>query len=198
MKKMASFKMTLNSFLIFFVLGNIIACNDGTNDAADAGGLDAVDTMQTAMATITGTFPDSMVSGVAQFSTMAGGKVKMILHLTIPGKANQSVAVHIHEGGECGDTAKQAMGHWNPTDAQHGKWGSAGFHSGDIGNISLDAKGYGELNLETDLWSIGGDSQKNILNRTIIVHGGIDDYTSQPSGNAGTRIGCGVISTSGL
>jgi Cu-Zn family superoxide dismutase len=120
------------------------------------------------------------------------GKVKMKLDITVPKKANQSVAVHIHEHGSCGDMGKEAHGHWNPTKMNHGKWGSAAFHSGDIGNVSLNAEGKGTLELETDLWSISGtDSTKNILNKAIIVHGGVDDFTTQPTGNAGSRIGCG-------
>ena len=49
------------------------------------------------------------------------------------------------------------------------------------------------MELESDLWSIGGDPKKDILNKTVIVHSGVDDYTSQPSGNSGERIGCGLI-----
>jgi Cu-Zn family superoxide dismutase len=49
------------------------------------------------------------------------------------------------------------------------------------------------LDISTDRWSIGGDTTKNIIGKTIIVHGGVDDYTSQPAGNSGERIGCGVI-----
>jgi Cu-Zn family superoxide dismutase len=91
---------------------------------------------------------------------------------------------------------KMAHGHWNPTKVNHGKWGSSSFHSGDIGNVSLNGEGKGTMELETDLWSVGGDSTKNILNRAIIIHGGVDDYTTQPTGNAGSRIGCGVIKKS--
>jgi superoxide dismutase, Cu-Zn family len=52
------------------------------------------------------------------------------------------------------------------------------------------------MELETDRWSIGGDAQKDILGKAFIVHSGEDDYTSQPAGNAGNRIGCGVIRAS--
>lgn len=146
-----------------------------------------------AEAILSGTYPDTTVSGTAKFETEKNGKVKMILNITVAAKAGKSVAVHIHEHGDCGDTGKMAHGHWNPTNAQHGKWGVGSFHSGDIGNVKLDAKGKGTLTLETDLWTLGGKADKNILNKSIIVHGGVDDYTSQPAGNAGTRIGCGVI-----
>jgi Cu-Zn family superoxide dismutase len=145
-----------------------------------------------AEAMLSGTYPDTTVEGTLKFDT-ANGKVKMKLEITIPKKAGKSVAVHIHEHGDCADTAKMAHGHWNPTHAQHGKWGSASFHSGDIGNVKLDAKGKGTLTITTDLWTLGGAEEKNILGKAIIVHGGVDDYKSQPAGNAGTRIGCGVI-----
>jgi Cu/Zn superoxide dismutase len=147
-----------------------------------------------AEAVLSGTYADTTVSGTVKFDSAADGKVKMTLDIMVPAKANQSVAVHIHENGDCGDTAMMAHGHWNPTNAQHGQWGSGSFHVGDIGNVTLDAQGNGHMEMETDLWAIGGsNANKNILNKSIIVHGGVDDYTSQPSGNAGTRIGCGVI-----
>ena len=146
-----------------------------------------------AMANIAATVPDTALTGTATFSQQ-NGKVKMVLNITCSTMANKSVAVHLHEMGDCGDMGKMAHGHWNPTNQQHGKWGSSSFHSGDIGNVSLDAAGNGTLEIETDLWSIGGDEKTNILNRSVIVHGGVDDFTTQPTGNAGSRIGCGVIS----
>jgi Cu-Zn family superoxide dismutase len=146
-----------------------------------------------AEARLTGTYADTVVDGTVKFDTDSTGKVKMRLDISVPAKAGKSVAVHIHEHGDCGDTAKMAHGHWNPTNAQHGKWGSESFHSGDIGNVKLNAKGKGSLTLTTDLWTLGGKPDKNILEKSIIVHGGMDDYKTQPSGNAGTRIGCGVI-----
>lgn len=147
----------------------------------------------TAIVTLSGTQPDTTVTGTVRFKE-DDGKVEMKLEITVPKKANQSVAVHIHEHGDCSDMGKGAHGHWNPTKANHGKWGSASFHRGDIGNVTLDGEGKGTMELETDLWSISGsDTTKNILNRAIIVHGGVDDFTTQPTGNSGSRIGCGVI-----
>jgi superoxide dismutase, Cu-Zn family len=145
-----------------------------------------------AMATISATVPDTALTGTAEFMQQ-NGKVKLVLNITCLTMANKSVAVHLHEMGDCGDMGKMAHGHWNPTSQQHGKWGSGSFHSGDIGNVSLDAEGKGTMDLETDLWSIGGDEKTNILNRSVIVHNGVDDFTTQPTGNAGSRIGCGVI-----
>ncbi len=189
----------------------LVSCNSGTTTETETtGNSDSVgmtgdanmDTMHHSMATdtsmhhaaavLSGVFPDTTVTGNVQFDA-ENGKVKMKLEISIPEKANKSVAVHIHEKGDCADMGKAAGGHWNPTGANHGKWGGASFHSGDIGNVSLDGKGSGTMEMETDLWSIGGDEKTNILGKSIIVHGGVDDFTSQPSGNAGTRIGCGII-----
>ena len=92
-------------------------------------------------------------------------------------------------------TANDNDGHWNPTDEPHGKWGVPPFHSGDIGNINVGSDGVGRLlELATkDRWSIGGPPETNILGKAIIVHAGEDDFKSQPSGDAGKRVGCGVI-----
>ena len=154
----------------------------------------AVPMVAHAEAILSGTEPDTIVNGSLKFDAdSSSGKVKMVLEITVPVRAGKSVAVHIHEHGDCGDMGKMAHGHWNPTNAQHGKWGSANFHSGDIGNIKLDGKGKGKLTLSTDLWTLGGKPDKSILGKSIIVHSGEDDYTTQPSGNSGSRIGCGVI-----
>lgn len=171
---------------------NIDKSSTSNGDSTGKDHMDENDMHAMATAEITGTKPDTAVNGTASFEK-DGNTVKMHLELTIPAKANKSVAVHIHAMGDCGDMGKMAGGHWNPTKENHGKWGSGSYHSGDIGNVSLDGSGKGTLDLSTDRWSIGGDSTKNILGKTIIVHGGMDDYTSQPAGNSGERIGCGVI-----
>lgn len=147
---------------------------------------------KTAVANITGTKSDTAVNGTATF-TEADGKTKLELSVTIPKMANKSVAVHIHEHGDCGDAGKNTHGHWNPGGKQHGKWGTGDFHLGDIGNVSLDGEGKGTLTMDTDLWSVGGDANKDVSGKAIIVHSGVDDYKTQPTGNAGSRIGCGLI-----
>lgn len=182
MKKSTLFGLAVILFpVLLFVF---VACNNQQKNDQPA----------SASATITGTIPDTVVNGMAQF-TANDGKVKLNLQLTIPSMPNKVVAVHIHETGNCGEMAHAAGGHWNPTNKMHGKWGSDNFHSGDIGNVTLDANGNGSLEMETDLWSIGGDAKTDVLNHSIIVHNGADDFTSQPAGNSGNRIGCGVIRT---
>ncbi|WP_237088330.1 superoxide dismutase family protein [Nubsella zeaxanthinifaciens] len=131
--------------------------------------------------------------GKAQFFEMSDGKIKMDLEINMPEKADSSVAVHFHEHGDCGNMGENTHGHWNPTNEQHGKWDSESFHSGDIGNISLDSKGQAKISVTTNRWSVAENEANNIIGRGIIVHGGIDDYETQPTGNSGPRIGCGVI-----
>ena len=209
MKMIISIKQAalIGSCLSALFIFSLSACNDNQSNTATNSDSTATTTpadslaantgavtvaANSATATISGTMPDTAVNGTAQF-TVNNGKVKMMLELTVPSKASKEVAVHLHEGGNCNDTAKAAGAHWNPTNAKHGKWGGASYHSGDIGNVKLDKNGKGSIEIETDLWSIGGAPTTDILNKSVIVHSGKDDYTTQPSGNSGSRIGCGII-----
>lgn len=136
---------------------------------------------------------DEKEMGSAKFYLLEDGKMRMDLEINYPTRADSTVAVHFHEHGDCGNMGENTHGHWNPTNEAHGKWGSAAYHSGDIGNIQLDSKGHGTITVTTDRWSDQADDVKNIIGRGIIVHGGTDDYTTQPTGNSGPRVGCGVI-----
>jgi Cu-Zn family superoxide dismutase len=107
-----------------------------------------------------------------------------------------SHAIHIHETADCSSAdGKSTSGHWNPTAEPHGKWGDAtGYHKGDIGNFEVASDGIGQIEFSTDQWYIGcGDENKDILGKAIIVHQGTDDFTSQPSGDAGARVSCAGI-----
>ncbi|MDI1477646.1 superoxide dismutase family protein [Polyangium sp. y55x31] len=130
------------------------------------------------------------VTGTAVF-TEENGFVRLTLRLNglVPG----AHAVHIHEMPDCGMDGNNAMGHWNPTNEAHGKWGRPPFHRGDIGNVTADAMGKASLTLRTDLWTLGDESTTDVVNHAFMVHADPDDFTSQPAGNAGARIGCGVI-----
>lgn len=149
---------------------------------------------KTAVANIQKVFNDTAVTGTATFSQMNDEDVTLTLDITVPSRANKSVAVHLHLMSDCGNNAGNAMGHWNPTNANHGKFGSSSFHLGDIGNISLDAQGHASFTMTTNAWNINGsDATRNIVGRSVMIHSGVDDYTTQPSGNSGTKIGCGGI-----
>lgn len=145
---------------------------------------------KTALATI-GETNESGVAGKAVF-TQIGDNIKLVVSL-----ANASAgehAVHIHATGDCSaPDGTSAGGHWNPTGVAHGKWGEGEFHLGDIGNMTVDEQGMGKIELTTNLWEMNTGSDIDIVGKAIIVHAGADDFVSQPSGNAGARIGCGVI-----
>jgi len=134
----------------------------------------------------------SGISGTVIF-TETNGRVNMTANIT--GLAAGNHAIHIHAIGDCSaDDGTSAGGHWNPTNVDHGKWGTAPFHIGDIGNIVADANGIGTISRDTDLWCIDcNDETKNVVGKAIIIHEGVDDFSSQPSGAAGARIGCGKI-----
>jgi superoxide dismutase, Cu-Zn family len=105
-------------------------------------------------------------------------------------------AVHLHEKSDCSsDDGSSAGGHWNPTAQPHGEWGDeAGYHKGDIGNFTINANGTGTITFFTDEWCIGcSDDAKDIIGKSVIVHQGTDDFKSQPSGAAGSRVSCGGI-----
>lgn len=136
---------------------------------------------------------ESTLTGIAMFVQSTSGQVSLQLNVenTPPGKH----AVHLHETGDCSaPDASSAGGHWNPSHEDHGKWGAGAHHLGDIGNIEVGENGEGSLTLDTDRWSIGTGADNDILGKAVIVHADADDFTSQPTGNAGGRIGCGVIS----
>src|SRR6056297_3930769 len=137
---------------------------------------------------------ESDVQGEVTF-TEENGEVKMMA--TFTGLSEGEHAIHIHQTADCSaDDGKSTGGHWNPTNEPHGAWGAKeGYHKGDIGNMMADAEGKAVLEFSTDQWCIGCDDEnKNIVGKAIIVHQGVDDLTSQPSGAAGARVSCtGII-----
>jgi Cu-Zn family superoxide dismutase len=135
----------------------------------------------------------SKVSGTVVF-TEENGVVSMTA--TMSGLEPGEHAIHIHQSSDCSSPdGKSTGGHWNPTNQPHGKWGAeSGYHKGDIGNFTADENGDGSISISTDEWCMGcGDETKDIIGKGIIVHAGVDDFTTQPTGNAGGRVSCGGI-----
>lgn len=132
----------------------------------------------------------SQVQGTAKF-TQKGNTVELDLN-AYKLNPNGIHAAHIHEKGDCSATdGSSAGGHWNPTSEDHGKWGHGSHHAGDLGNLKADANGTGRLVMSTDKWCLGcSDETKNIYGKSIIIHEKEDDFKTQPTGNAGGRIGC--------
>ncbi len=135
---------------------------------------------------------NSKVSGTATFSEKNG---EVTLVAKAAGLNPGTHAIHIHEKADCSSVdAVSAGGHWNPTFKKHGKWGEAEHHKGDIGNFIADEKGNGTITFKTNEWCIGcDDATKNIIGKGLIIHQGTDDFTTQPTGNAGARVACTAI-----
>ena len=132
----------------------------------------------------------STLSGTAVFEETSDG-VRVVVELS--GLTPGDHGVHVHEVGDCSaEDASSAGGHFNPTGVDHGAPGSQPHHAGDFGNITIGEDGTGTLELTSKDITLG-EGANSIRGRAIVIHGGADDLTSQPSGAAGPRIGCGVI-----
>ncbi|MGV9003700.1 superoxide dismutase family protein [Flavobacterium sp.] len=134
----------------------------------------------------------SNVNGTATF-TEKNGEVTLLAKLT--GLTPGIHAIHIHEKSDCSAAdGTSTGGHWNPTFKKHGKFGINEYHRGDIGNFTADVYGNATVFFKTKEWAIGGtDETKNIIGKGLIVHKDSDDFVTQPTGNAGSRVACSGI-----
>lgn len=105
---------------------------------------------------------------------------------------NEKHGFHVHEFGDCSaDDASSAGGHFNPSGFLHGSPDSTTRHVGDLGNVQADAQGKAHYERVDKVIAFSGSN--SIIGKSIVVHAKEDDFTTQPTGNAGARIGCGVI-----
>ncbi len=101
---------------------------------------------------------------------------------------------HIHEHGDCSaPDASTAGGHFNPTGTAHGDPMGMTHHAGDIPNQIADAQGAMDVDVTVHGVTLGSGVSDDVIGRSMIVHRDADDYATQPSGNSGPRLACGVI-----
>ena len=132
----------------------------------------------------------SKLTGQATLTEEAGG-VKVALE--VAGIKPGEHGAHVHETPDCSaPDAKSAGSHYNPDKHDHGLPGAAARHIGDLGNLTADKDGKAKLEITLEGANLKADDPHSLLGRSIIVHEKKDDG-SQPVGNAGGRIGCGVI-----
>tara|TARA_A100001391_G_scaffold148769_3_gene106251 strand:- start:2539 stop:3048 length:510 start_codon:yes stop_codon:yes gene_type:complete len=128
-------------------------------------------------------------------ATLAHTPNGVVVEIDVEGlPAEQWVAVHVHENGECDPEGgfDSAGGHFNPAEVDHGYYSETGPHAGDMPNQYVGADGILRSHLFNPFATLGqGDA--DIMGRALMIHGGADDYESQPSGDAGDRIACAVI-----
>jgi Cu-Zn family superoxide dismutase len=107
-------------------------------------------------------------------------------------KPNQEHGFHVHEKGDCSSPdGMGAGGHFNPTAKPHGSQ-SADHHAGDMPALKADASGKAEARFHLMGVSVGAGAA-DLVGRAVVVHADADDYRTQPAGNAGARIACGVV-----
>ena len=140
------------------------------------------------------------VSGTVKFIQQAGQKVR--IQAEINGLTPGLHGFHIHEWGNLTNGCVTAGPHYNPHGKTHAGPSDEVRHVGDLGNIEANAEGRAVLDIEDHLINIYGDVA-NVVGRSVVVHAGVDDLgkggneESLKTGNAGARVGCGVIGLSG-
>ena len=133
----------------------------------------------------------SNVSGNLTF-TQIGDVVRITGEIT--GHTKGPKAMHIHEKGDC--SAADGMstgGHFNPHKLKHGGPYDPAKHAGDLGNINFGADGVAKVNFTVGDISVSSSKADGIIGKAVIVHADRDDFKTDPTGNAGGRVACGVI-----
>jgi Cu-Zn family superoxide dismutase len=178
----------MKTLLVLSVLILAAGCSSTNTPgpSADAG----LDAIASAVANIDATAGNT-ADGTVVFHQKANGDVLVVADLTglTPG---QKHAMHVHEKGDCSaPDASSAGGHYNPEGHDHGLPPAEQRHAGDLGNVTADAAGKAHYEITVSNITIKG-SKNPIDGLAVIVHANVDDG-GQPVGNAGGRIGCGVI-----
>ncbi len=108
-------------------------------------------------------------------------------------RPNSEHGFHVHEKGDCSaPDAMSAAGHFNPGGKPHGSPGGAHSHAGDLPNLKADANGNANYSAKVHGLTVSSGAT-GIIGRSVVIHRDPDDYKSQPAGNSGPRIACGVI-----
>lgn len=130
------------------------------------------------------------VTGTVTFTPVADG---VQVHAEITGLTPGKHGFHVHEFGDCSSAdGSSAGGHFNPTHEPHAGPDAVARHVGDMGNVDADASSKAKLDYVDHHMSLTNE-QTSVIGRAVIVHAKPDDLKSQPSGDSGARVACGVI-----
>ena len=180
----------LISFTIALVLAGLLsACGGGGNAPVQTAGEAPPPALLQASALLAPT-QGNTVQGNVVFRQEAAGGIRVVAEVS--GLTPGSHGFHVHETGDCSaPDATSAGGHFNPHQTAHGKVGEGEYHSGDLPSLEADSDGNARVNVVLESVELTGDH--SIIGRGLIVHADPDDYTTQPTGNAGARVACAVI-----
>lgn len=142
-----------------------------------------------AMATLQPT-SGSTAQGVVHFQELASGDVEV--HADLTGVPTGVHGFHVHDKGDCGDNGNAAGGHFNPMSAPHAGPDATSHHAGDFGNVTADASGKVNAHFTTRSVKVSPGAS-SAVGHAVILHANPDDLATQPTGNAGGRIACGVV-----
>jgi Cu-Zn family superoxide dismutase len=132
----------------------------------------------------------STAQGTVRFVQLADGAVEVSVDLTgVPPGVH---GFHVHDKGDCGDNGNAAGGHFNPSATPHGAPQADPHHAGDFGNVTADANGAVRTTFTTRSITVEAGAN-SAVGHAVILHANPDDLTTQPTGNAGGRIACGVV-----
>lgn len=168
--------------------GNDVLVNDMTGNATAGGDAPGMASASTELRNAEG----ALVGNASATQTAEGIAVRVSVNNMPAG----TYAAHVHMVGRCDAPAfESAGGHWNPTDRQHGRDNPDGQHMGDLPNISVGADGTGSFDYVIAEGRIA-DGAMPLLDAdgaALLIHEGPDDYRTDPSGDSGARIACGVF-----
>ena len=132
---------------------------------------------------VAGTLAFSLVDGVVRATGEVSGLAPDSEH-----------GFHLHENGDCSaPDGSSAGGHFNPATTEHGRVGHGTHHGGDSDNIVANAEGVATVDARFEGVTLGDGAATDIVGKGVIVHADPDDYATQPTGNAGARLACGVV-----
>ncbi len=135
----------------------------------------------------------SEVRGTVTFTPARRGKVVSVAG-RITGLTPGPHGMHVHVKGDCtAPDASSAGAHFNPGGHPHSSPDEAVRHAGDLGNVTADAEGIADFSFDVEGLSLGADPA-SIIGRALIIHADADDLRSQPAGNSGKRLACGLVS----
>jgi len=120
----------------------------------------------------------------------------VLLRMALKGVPAGEHAFHIHAVGKCEPPFTSAGGHFNPASKKHGMQVTEGSHAGDMPNLHIPASGELTIEIANPMISLAKGQPNSVFDAdgsAIVIHAGADDYKTDPTGNAGDRIACGVI-----